>query len=1807
MATTELSLTKPYETVDVSINYASLPTFVDSGVGGLTGYDWKYYYFDAGVNCEAQRFIFDVHFTGAAGDKLYFRKLGYSASNDISTVINAIKANSSSYLSTETYFSNGTRAFNGDWPTSAFRYYWVLFREPVPLTNVTVSLTYTKCVGTYRGAVLGTMDYLDGQLSYGLFYPLNYNHNDKSVRHPIIINLPGQIVATAAGSIYQITASIARNNEAWDAKYNCFGISFHWADCDAYGRGDTTQIAPTTLLPTYNKLLGDYNTPKNGAREGTWHVSGIYKTIKYLINRFNIDEDRIYLAGYSWGGIVAYEFAKQFPSVLAGMIVADAGFFPNYWTTDPYVDKFTSPASVAGQDIYPYFQNEIKRIKHIPMMFSALRHGYTEIQMLRIHDEVIRQGGESHYVFNDHNSAMLKEWRLNNTDTLFVGDGKSLTITIGASSFVVTFVNGTNYSLTSISTLINAASSAAGLGSVSVQGNSGNATYVPADPIKGTPAKYGLIVRHPSYTTAPNYYATISITTDPTATYYNFLGTNQWYIKNGQDYTEYGTSSAVDFFPLTTNVRWVGGLRSDHDYGMSNITREQYLDWLFSNNRQNNIDLLYSPHPIADETYSGGIARKHLGPGLDIPLTTSDKIKYTGLEDAVVKINNTDYIISEENDSFVWDKGGVGEYVFSTVGEDIFVSNSSGNFKVTYQGEGSYLFDIDFLNTYYVDKNSIGGEASDSNPGTITSPWKTLKHAWTTAESGDVVYVRTGTYYESLNSGTNAGTESNPIVFAPYNNEKVVINPGLRFDDWEPYSAYGNIWYRTFPADNESVEHISFDLINGYEQTEICAIKRAGISGDPNSGFGITPYNFAGESYQNDLEGFINFVEGNEVISNDGYNLNTSDYDWIYTDVENRTVYIKLANGDPNTDIYMLDNARRICVTKPFIEINGFTIQYSFEGIKGMSEGNPINYPSDLHIINNTIRYIYGQGILVGGLESHNLLIDNNTISYTGRIFSVNGSGNWFADNQMHSIYISVGDNAIISNNHMTYSTGQSLHPWGLVGTTDYYAANNNLKIYNNYVEGGYVGNGSNIKIYNNIIKNSSISYRQKSITFVFYPVDGCEVYYNTISGINGVYLGISDNGQICRNIIFKNNIVRSTNDYSYGTFYLNLNSVDMSTCDFDYNSYYGGSSNQNGVFIKYEGTSQTTVGNLTAWKNFLDDYTQPYGNGYEYNSISGDQLLDSNYRITGSSPVLGKAVAISAGNNGSTISVTTDMYGSVRSSNIDIGAYEYQSPSTTYYVDTNSIGGPAHDSNTGTLISPWKTFNYAWTNANAGDTVYVREGTYYEGTYDNCLDTKDGTSVNPIVFDTYNGEEVIINPGLMFDDWEAYDEYGSIWYRTFVDGDDITFGNTWSSWQVGAIKRAGIDGDSNSGFGINLYSASFLSPSPLGTLSDFISFVERNEVVTQGVNSLNTIDFDWIFVDVPGDYGAAKTVYIKLANGNPNTDVYIIDYSKSLPVLKEYREINNLIIQYAKFAYSGNNSNNLQIKNNVIRYSEMQGIYISPGVNNVLIDNNSIYNTGRPFKYVYSESGVDWQLNNQDHGIYFSGDQDGIISNNRITNSMGHSLHPWATADPYYYPYSINLKIYNNYVEGGFVANGTNIRVYNNIFLESALPQYIGNSYIFSLYPTNGCEIYYNLIKGKYCCYFGYAPNNGEINENIKFKNNIVTGDEPVLMYVNFSGVDLTTFDFDYNIYDSSGHFYASNKSPTLIDSAGHLTNWQSYLTTAGAIGHDHNSSSNDPLLDNYNRIKYNSVCRNAATTITSGTNGATITITTDMYGNTR
>lgn len=82
-------------------------------------------------------------------------------------------------------------------------------------------------------------------------------------------------------------------------------------------------------------------------------------------------------------------------------------------------------------------------------------------------------------------------------------------------------------------------------------------------------------------------------------------------------------------------------------------------------------------------------------------------------------------------------------------------------------------------------------KGNDANDGSEATPWRTLNHAAPKLQPGDTLYLRAGTYYESV-AIKALGTADKPITIRTFPNELVILDGGFRefFDTpataWEP-------------------------------------------------------------------------------------------------------------------------------------------------------------------------------------------------------------------------------------------------------------------------------------------------------------------------------------------------------------------------------------------------------------------------------------------------------------------------------------------------------------------------------------------------------------------------------------------------------------------------------------------------------------------------------------------------------------------------------------------------------------------------------------------------------------------------------------------------------------------------------------------------------------------------------------------------------------------------------------------------------------------------------------------------------------
>lgn len=94
----------------------------------------------------------------------------------------------------------------------------------------------------------------------------------------------------------------------------------------------------------------------------------------------------------------------------------------------------------------------------------------------------------------------------------------------------------------------------------------------------------------------------------------------------------------------------------------------------------------------------------------------------------------------------------------------------------------------------------VSPAGSDSNKGSITSPFATIQKAALVMKPGDVCYLREGSYHEALVLENLHGLPGDPIVFTAYQDEKVVIDGSEVIDaEWSVHQ--GNIYKARIESD----------------------------------------------------------------------------------------------------------------------------------------------------------------------------------------------------------------------------------------------------------------------------------------------------------------------------------------------------------------------------------------------------------------------------------------------------------------------------------------------------------------------------------------------------------------------------------------------------------------------------------------------------------------------------------------------------------------------------------------------------------------------------------------------------------------------------------------------------------------------------------------------------------------------------------------------------------------------------------------------------------------------------------------------
>ncbi len=349
-------------------------------------------------------------------------------------------------------------------------------------------------------------------------------------------------------------------------------------------------------------------------------------------------------------------------------------------------------------------------------------------------------------------------------------------------------------------------------------------------------------------------------------------------------------------------------------------------------------------------------------------------------------------------------------------------------------------------------------------------------------------------------------------------------------------------------------------------------------------------------------------------------------------------------------------------------------------------------------------------------------------------------------------------------------------------------------------------------------------------------------------------------------------------------------------------------------------------------------------------------------------------------------------------------------SSTVTVHASDFYVSPSGNDTNSGNINLPFQTIQKAIDTATAGDTVYVRDGTYPEKVTIN----KSGTEDNYLTLTAYADENPII------------------------DGQDVDYSDSENGaairiYEVSYIQVIGLD-LRNIQRNIPLDN-SYSPPKPLFDGPAGIRVARANHIILKNNKTYNTASsgihvMDSSYITIDGND-------VKLASNGGLQECISLDSVTNFEVM------NNVVSQGAD-TYWGDEGIDIKMSsslgkvyhNTVFDLPQEVAIYIdgySETVDNIQVYNNTVYNTGEGIVVGAEQSGTAKNITLH-HNIVHHVDGDGILVSDCCTTPSGLKE---------------NIKIHNNtlYANGTNYGGGITIRasntngifVYNNIVSQNS------------------------------------------------------------------------------------------------------------------------------------------------------------------------
>lgn len=303
----------------------------------------------------------------------------------------------------------------------------------------------------------------------------------------------------------------------------------------------------------------------------------------------------------------------------------------------------------------------------------------------------------------------------------------------------------------------------------------------------------------------------------------------------------------------------------------------------------------------------------------------------------------------------------------------------------------------------------VATSGQDSNPGTQSAPFRTIKHGVSILKPGDTLLIRGGTYRESLRHGYDvipSGTSWNsPITISAYGEETVTMKPDgggtvVGLSGGQQYIILKNLIFDAINGTNDGVGVNSGSKFIRFVGCEFKNARKNGVLvSDGGAKIPATHIEFINIMVHHNNRGgtghgmYIstsnNLVDGSEIYQNGGYGIHVYNGSGRadYNTVRNNKIY---GNGT-NSDAGYKPAGLVLTAGTGNVAYNNI-IWNNPDGIS-VSWQNPI----DTLLYNNTIYNNQGHGIVL--TYATNTLVANNIVYGNGVDIANNNSSTTFLNN----------------------------------------------------------------------------------------------------------------------------------------------------------------------------------------------------------------------------------------------------------------------------------------------------------------------------------------------------------------------------------------------------------------------------------------------------------------------------------------------------------------------------------------------------------------------------------------------------------------------------------------------------------------------------------------------------------------------------------------------------------------------------------------------------------------------------------------